>query len=196
MTSLKARASETEAWKVVPEKQAGPAGRKLVIPGNCREMKEDEIIVSKTNLKGHVTYANDVFLHIADYEANEVFGKPHSIVRNEPMPRAIFKLLWDTISAGKEIFAYVVNRTKFGDHYWVFAHVTPSFKNGEIVGYHSNRRKPDARAIEKIAPLYADLLAEEAAHKNAKDGLKASFALLQQKLEETGMDYDRFVLSL
>ena len=160
-------------------------------------MGDDDIIVSKTNLKGHLTYTNDVFLDIADFTAGEVLGKPHSIVRNEAMPRCIFKLLWETIQAGREIFAYVVNRTKGGDHYWVLAHVTPNFdETGAVTGYHSNRRKPRPEAIAKVSELYEVLLAEEARHKNHKEGLQASYALLQSLLRDKGVDYDRFVLAL
>ncbi len=162
-----------------------------------RVMRDDDLIVSKTNLKGHLTYANGTFLEIADFSASEALGKPHALVRNEAMPRCIFKLLWETIAAGREIFAYVVNRTKFGDHYWVLAHVTPSFdENGAIIGYHSNRRKPKPSAIAEIARLYELLLAEEARHKNGKDSINASFELLKSTLAAKGVDYDRFVLSL
>ena len=66
---------------------------------------EDEIIVSKTDLKGRITYANDVFLRVSAYSLNEVVGAPHSIIRHPEMPRCVFKLFWDTIAAGKEIFA-------------------------------------------------------------------------------------------
>ena len=79
---------------------------------------DDEIIVSKTDLTGKITYANDMFLRIAGYKEVEVLGQPHSLIRHPDMPRSIFKLLWDTISAGGEIFAYVMNRCKNGDHYW------------------------------------------------------------------------------
>lgn len=169
----------------------------LSVDGRERIMDDDDIIVSKTNLKGHLTYTNNVFLDIANFTAAEVLGKPHSIVRNDAMPRCIFKLLWETIQAGREIFAYVVNRTKGGDYYWVFAHVTPSFgSDGQINGYHSNRRKPTPAAIAKIKELYGVLLEEEARHKNGKESLNASFALLHRILEEKGVDYDRFVLAL
>lgn len=169
----------------------------LKIDGRQRVMDDDDIIVSKTNLKGHLTYTNDVFLDIADFTAREVLNKPHSVVRNEAMPRCVFRLLWETIQAGREIFAYVVNKTKGGDHYWVLAHVTPSFDDsGAIAGYHSNRRKPRAEAIAKVSELYDVLLAEERRHANAKEGLQASYALLQSILKDKGVDYDRFVLAL
>lgn len=169
----------------------------LAIAGRERVMADDDIIVSKTNLKGHLVYANDIFLDIADFSLGEVLGKPHALVRNPAMPRCIFRLLWETIQAGREIFAYVVNRTKTGDHYWVLAHVTPSRDEaGNVTGYHSNRRKPRPEAVAKISALYEQLLAEEDRHDNKKEGLAASYQLLHRLLEEKGVDYDRFVLGL
>src|SRR3569833_1433082 len=93
-----------------------PTGREV-------PFSEEELIVSKTNLKGHITYANDVFLRLSKYPVKDVIGVPHSLIRHPEMPRCIFKLLWDSIQAKKEIFAYVVNMASDGDHYWVFAHV-------------------------------------------------------------------------
>ena len=93
-----------------------------------RTFGEDEIIVSKTDLKGRITYANQVFLRIPGYTEKEVLGQPHNIIRHPDMPRCVFKLLWDTLEARREIFAYVINMACNGDHYWVFAHVTPTFE--------------------------------------------------------------------
>ena len=113
------------------------------------------IIVSKTDRQGRILYANDLFLSVAGYTESEVLGKPHSLIRHPEMPRAVFKLLWDTIDSGSEIFAYVKNITKAGDYYWVIAHVTPSFNDrGDIVGYHSNRRCPTRESVEFITPIY------------------------------------------
>ena len=96
---------------------------------------ENEIIVSKTDLKGRITYGNEVFIKLSGYEERELLGKPHNIVRHPQMPKCIFKLLWERIQSGEEIFAYVVNQAKNGDHYWVFANVTTSFdNNGKIIG--------------------------------------------------------------
>lgn len=172
--------------------------REKSLTGVERFFEDDEIIVSKTDLKGRITYANNVFLKIADFTEKEVLGQPHSIVRHPTMPRAVFKLLWDTVQGGKELFAYVVNRAKSGDHYWVIAHVTPSFDaSGNVTGYHSNRRVPDRRILEEtIIPLYASLLKEEEKHSNAKEGLAASHAMLLNILKEKGVAYDEFVFSL
>lgn len=163
-----------------------------------RKLDQDDIIVSKTNLKGHITYANDIFLEIADFSLSDVLEKPHSIIRNSVMPRCIFQLLWERLQAGREIFAYVVNNTKNNDgYYWVLAHVTPSRdKDGNIISYHSNRRCPTDAAISKISALYKKLLDEETRKSNRKDGQKASYALLQRILGEKGMDYDEFIQTI
>ena len=158
-----------------------------------RTFGEEEIIVSKTDPKGRITYANDVFLRVAGYRAGEVLGQPHSMIRHPDMPRCVFQLLWDTIQRGDEIFAYVVNLAKNGDHYWVFAHVTPTFDmNGSILGYHSNRRSPDRAAVKRVEALYGKLLAEERRHTDRKAGLQAATRLLEAELEKSGMSYGEF----
>ncbi len=174
------------------------ADDKLSLTGVERFFDDDEIIVSKTDLKGRMTYVNDVFLEIASYTEKECLGEPHSKIRNPKMPRCIFKLLWDTIQDKHEIFAYVVNRSANGDHYWVLAHVTPSLDgDGNIIGYHSNRRVPDRKILEgAIMPLYDSLLAEEKKHANRKDGMDASFKMVTDLLTEKGMGYDEFVAGL
>ncbi len=163
-----------------------------------RYFDENELIVSKTNLKGHLTYCNDIFLSIAGYSEADCLGQPHSMIRHPDMPRAIFALLWQTLLDGREIFAYVMNRCKNGDHYWVLAHVTPSRDmNGAIIGFHSNRRVPDRSILENsILPLYKDLLALERGQKNRKQGLKASMEMLGGFLKEKNMEYDQFIATL
>lgn len=168
-----------------------------ILSGTERTFDKTDIIVSKTDLKGIITYANDIFLEIADYEEHEVIGKPHSVIRHPQMPRCIFKLLWDTISAGDELFAYVLNRTKYGDYYWVLAHVTPTFDDaGNIIGYHSNRRVPNPEAIKIIQPLYNHLKNIEDANSNAKEGLKQSYQILLDLIREQQMRYDIFIYKL
>ena len=162
-----------------------------------RTFGQDEIIVSKTDLKGRITYANRVFLQVAGYTEREVLGAPHSLIRHPDMPRSVFQLLWDTIQGGREVFAYVVNLAKNGDHYWVLAHVTPTFDDaGKIVGYHSMRRLPARTAVEKARGLYAALCAEERRHTNRTEGLAAATRLLQTELAAAGMTYEEFAFSL
>ena len=169
---------------------AAPTGRE-------RMFGEDEIIVSKTDLQGRITYANSVFLRVAGYAEEDVLGQPHSMIRHPGMPRAVFKLLWETIAGGREIFAYVKNMARDGDHYWVFAHVTPSFdstapspaitRSGAGRGATpSRRRKAFTTAMIEIETNTAD----------RREGMAASTALLLKVLEQKGCDYDTFVLSL
>jgi len=176
-------------------------GRKLlraVTPtGRERTFGENELIVSKTDLKGRITYANDVFLRVAGLSEDAALGAPHSLIRHPDMPRCVFKFMWDTLEAGDEIFAYVINLAADGDHYWVFAHVTPSFgPDGSIIGYHSNRRVPDRRAIPVVSELYETLKAEEDRHASRAKGLKASLNLFAELLREKGMPYDELVFAL
>lgn len=170
----------------------------LHLSGEERTFDVNDIIVSKTDLQGRITYANSVFLRVAGYSEAETLGQPHSLVRHPDMPRAVFKLLWDTLNAGQEIFAYVINRAKNGDHYWVLAHVTPSRNaQGEIVSYHSSRRTPNPKVVsDVVAPLYRQLVEIEQSHANAKDGMMAAFDAVLALLKENGMSYDEFVFSL
>ena len=164
--------------------------------GIASPMDENEIIVTKTDLKGRITYANDVFLRVSRLSMKEAIGQPHNLIRHPDMPRCIFKLFWDKLEAREEIFAYVVNMATNGDHYWVLAHVTPSFDGaGNVVGYHSMRRKPDPHQIEQIIPLYKTLLAEENRQANRKEGMLGAYARFTEMLKSKGQGYDQFVLS-
>lgn len=159
---------------------------------------ENDLIVSKTDPKGRITYANQTFCRMAGHSETELLGRPHSIIRHPDMPRAVFKLLWDTLFEGREVFAYVKNMAKNGDHYWVFAHVTPSFdKNRKVLGFHSNRRVPNRPALDRtIIPLYARVLEEEQRHKNGQAALAAGCDLLTNSLRSTGKTYDALIFSL
>jgi PAS domain S-box-containing protein len=169
----------------------------LYLSGVERTFGRDEIIVSKTDVKGRIIYANEVFLNVAGYTEAEVLGEPHSIIRHPDMPRCVFKLLWVTIEAGKEIFAYVKNRAKNGDFYWVLAHVTPTFNStGAIVSYHSNRRSPRRDAVEKADALYRQLLAIEEANPDRKAGMDQAFQAMVDTLQGAGLPYDEFVFTL
>ncbi len=172
--------------------------RETSLTGVEQFFDDDELIVSKTDLKGRLIYCNDVFLRISGYTEAECLGQPHSMIRHPEMPRAIFATLWSSIQEGRELFAYVMNRCKNGDHYWVNAHVTPSHDlTGAISGYHSNRRVPDRRILEAhIIPLYRELVRVERSHNNRKAGLAASLELVAKTLGDKGMEYDQFIATL
>lgn len=162
-----------------------------------RTFGADEIIVSKTDLKGRITYANDVFLRVSQYTEEEILGQPHNIIRHPAMPRCVFQLLWDTIQDGSEIFAYVVNLAKSGDHYWVFAHITPSYdERGAIIGYHSNRRVASRNALNRIKTVYDHLLQIERPHRTPKEQIAHSTPALVKLLEDNRTTYEEFIFTL
>ena len=171
---------------------------KKAITPTQREIKldDDDVIVSKTDLKGRITYANRVFMSIANYSEKQLLNVQHNIVRHPDMPRGAFKLLWDTLKTEKEFFGYVKNMASNGDYYWVFANVTPDYDaRGNVVGYFSVRRKPKPAAIATMQSVYQEMLEVErkAGPANAPD---ASIAHVVAKLKSLGTTYDRFILSL
>ncbi len=169
-----------------------------VIPTQVeRFFPEDEIIVSKTDLKGHITYANQTFLKIAGFTEAEILGQPHNIIRHPDMPRCVFKLLWDTLKVRQEIFAYVKNMSKNGDHYWVFAHVTPTFAaHDQVIGYHSSRRVPERKQVELFTDVYRQLLEEERRYTDWRQGMEASMQMLLNLIASKHMEYEEFVFSV
>jgi PAS domain S-box-containing protein len=169
-----------------------------VVPtGVERTFSADELIVSKTDPRGVITYANDVFLRVSAYELGEVIGQPHNLIRHPQMPKAVFQLLWDTLAAGHELFAYINNLAADGAYYWVLAHVTPSYgPSGNLVGYHSSRRRPSAGAVAQVTPLYEQLLAEERRHRSGRAAVEASSRLLTELLDQRGASYEDFIWSI
>lgn len=160
-----------------------------------RRFGQDELIVTKTDPRGVITYANDVFLRVSAMDEGEVLGQPHNVIRHPEMPRGVFHLMWETLTGGSEMFAYVVNLAADGAHYWVLAHITPSLDaEGRLLGYHSNRRVPAPSAVTAVRALYADLLREESRHSRPADAVKASRLLLDSRLG--GQTYDEFVWTL
>jgi PAS domain S-box-containing protein len=189
------RAKEVARAVVAPVAEL--TGRHAELTGREVMFGTEEILVTKTDLTGTITYANDVFLRVAGYSEGDVIGQPHSFIRHPEMPRAIFKLLWEALHGGKEIFAYVVNCAKYGDHYWVFAHVTPTLDaNGTVTGYHSSRRCPDRRQVEQVKVLYDRMLAAERQHPRKADAIAASLQILKLAVAEHHQSYEEFVFSI
>lgn len=159
-------------------------------------MRENDFIVSKTDTKGIITYANRIFIEFSKYQEEELIGKQHNIIRHPDMPRGVFKLLWDTLAQEQEIFAYVKNMSKDGGFYWVFANVTPSYdQQGRVVGYYSVRRKPKQESIDICSGLYAAMLAEEK-KVGPKFAMDASIELVTNILADKGVTYEEFILSI
>ncbi|WP_163498847.1 PAS domain-containing protein [Helicobacter suis] len=154
---------------------------------------KNHFLVTKTDLKGVITYANKPFIEIVGGSGEkDLLYKPHSVVRHPEMPKIIFKLLWDNIKAQHEIFAYIKNKTFDGHFYWVFANVTASVDElHNSIGYYSVRRAPNRKALEVIIPLYTSLLSAE-----KTQGIQASYNALQQVLSKQGCDYHQWVNQL
>ncbi len=124
---------------------------------------EGRLIVSRTDLTGIITHANDAFVEMSGYNRDELINAPHHILRHPDMPKIAFKGLWDTISAGKKWHGYVKNLRKDGAFYWVYATAVPNIRNGVIVGYTSVRRKPSPTRVAELVPVYLQWLQEERA---------------------------------
>ncbi len=116
-----------------------------------------EYLVSKTDLKGITTYANDAFVAMSGYSREELVGKSHNLVRHPDMPPQAFEDLWNTIKADRPWRGVVKNRCKNGDHYWVDAFVVPVRKNDETIGYMSVRSEPSRQAVAEAEALYRSL---------------------------------------
>ena len=161
-----------------------------------RVMREDDFIVSKTDRKGIITYGNPTFIEFSGYSEDELIGTQHNIIRHPDMPRSAFKLVWDTIQSGKEVFAYVKNMSKDGGYYWVFAHITPDLgSDGSVIGYPSVRRCPSRKAIAAIEPVYRDMLLVEK-RAGARDAIGAGTQVLLDLLGKSGIGYEELVFAL
>jgi PAS domain S-box-containing protein len=122
---------------------------------------EDQLLVSKTDLRGKITYCNPSFIQISSFSKEELLGSNHNIVRHEDMPKKAFFDLWNLLKEDTEWSGCVKNKTKKGDYYWVYAHISLIFENGEKTGYLSVRRKPLREEIEKYDKYYKELKREE-----------------------------------
>lgn len=118
-------------------------------------------LVSETDEKGIIKFANDDFCKIAEYSVDELIGQPHSMVRHKDMPKAAFKSLWDTVHSGQVWTGYVKNATKSGGYYWVFATVYPFPSSDGTKGFLSCRRKATREEIDAHVSLYKEWKSQE-----------------------------------
>ncbi|MEA2018641.1 MAG: PAS domain-containing protein [Campylobacterota bacterium] len=121
------------------------------------EVPEGELIVSRTDLKGNITYANDTFAQISGYSLDELIGNSHNMVRHPDMPSAAFKDLWDKLDNGGKWSGYVKNMRKDSGYYWVFAQISGVFKDGELVEYKSIRTPISFEEKVTHQKLYDDM---------------------------------------
>ncbi|RZI41400.1 PAS domain-containing methyl-accepting chemotaxis protein [Herbaspirillum sp. HC18] len=149
-------------------------------------LKDTETIVSKTDLKGRITYVNQDFINVSGFSEAELMGAPQNIVRHPDMPPEAFEDFWRTIKAGKAWTGLVKNRCKNGNHYWVEANAAPLIENGQITGYTSIRIKPSR---EQVA-------AAEAAYGEIKAGNKSLEIREGNAVQRTAFSHLRFLKNL
>ncbi|MDT3720743.1 PAS domain-containing methyl-accepting chemotaxis protein [Pseudomonas oryzihabitans] len=127
----------------------------LPVTQQGRTFKEEERLISTTDLQGNITYCNEAFVAISGYTREELIGSPHNLVRHPDMPPPVFGHMWATLKDGKPWMGIVKNRCKNGDFYWVSAYVTPILEHGRVIGYESVRSLPSADEVRRAGVLYA-----------------------------------------
>ena len=125
------------------------------------EVPEDELIVSRTDFTGKITYVNETFAEISGQKPEELIGKPHNVIRHPDMPKSAFADLWETLERGDVWEGYVKNLRKDGGYYWVFAHISTVMKDGKAVEYKSVREPVSREKKIEMQNLYDKMRAEE-----------------------------------
>jgi len=119
---------------------------------------DQQRLISTTDLKGQITYCNDIFAEVSGFSRDELIRAPHNLVRHPDVPPAVFEHMWVTLKQGKPWMGIVKNRRKTGDHYWVNAYVTPILdQQRQVTGYESVRTKPSREQVQRAEALYARL---------------------------------------
>ncbi|MCX6061697.1 MAG: PAS domain-containing protein [Campylobacterales bacterium] len=161
------------------------------------EIPQGKLILSRTDLNGKITYANDTFAHVCGYQVNELIGKPHNIVRHPDMPRSIFKQMWDTLLGGKEWQGIVKNLRKDGGHYWVKASVVPLSENGKITGFKSSRVYVHPLKRQEMEKKYAMIRkAEEGEVALTISLTQTEWRKIREHAEQQGITYQEIVKQL
>ena len=160
-------------------------------------LDEETVLISRSDLKGNVTYANAAFVEVSGYSRDELLGAPHNLIRHPDMPEAAYADFWKTIQAGGTWQGTVKNRRKNGDHYWVNATVAPLRDGDRIVGYTSLRRKASDKQIALADRVYAEIrekgksrryaLHQGALTRRGLGGFFARFQFTSLKAKLTGM---------
>ena len=149
-------------------------------------------IMSKTDKKGIIEYANDYFMEVCGYKEWELMAQPHNVIRHPDMPKIMFKILWDRLLNGQNIHAVVKNLAKDGRYYWVVTDFQIKYNDqGEIIALYSRRKAVPEKVKLFFSSLYKKLIDLE-----KTGGMEASGLYLTSYLEDAGMSYDDFILNL
>jgi aerotaxis receptor len=158
------------------------------------QVPEDEVIVSRTNLDGIITYANEIFAHISGYKAQELIGKSHAIIRHPDMPMSVFKELWETIKRGETWSGYVKNLRKDKGYYWVYATVSGVYKDGKLIEYKSIRTPVSAHMQQQMQDKYDQMRLDEEDEVRIVCYLKGSHVeKIQKAAQDSTLDACRFL---
>lgn len=157
------------------------------------EFEKNDLIISRTDIRGTITHCNNIFAKMSGWTQEELLGSNHNLIRHPDMPKAAYQLVWDSIKAKNEFYGYVKNLRKDGGYYWVFAYITADIdESGEIAGYTSYRRYAPKLAIDTMKPIYKLLMDAE-----KQGGIEASVELLGKFLAKHGFSsYDQFIVDL
>ncbi len=151
-----------------------------------------KLLVSKTDLDGTIIQANEAFCEVSGYAKDELIGSPHSLVRHHDMPSIVFKLLWVKLYDGQEVYAFVKNKRKNGDFYWVYATVTPQFdRNGKLISFTSVRKKINQTAVKQIEPIYRELRSLEKPSSYGQSAMR-----LREILTDKNSKYNKLISSM
>ena len=127
-------------------------------PVNIEVIFDGGVMITETDLKGNITYANRKFREMTGFSKEELIGSPHSINRHPDMPKGAFRGMWKTITAGEIWRGYVKNLRKDGKYYWVVVYIQPKInKDGHITGYVAGRKVAHTEVIEEVEAAYRDL---------------------------------------
>jgi len=144
-----------------------------------KNLEQIDIIISQADLNGNIIYINKVFCKVSGYDCDFLIGKRHNILKDEKMPKAIFKFLWENLKRKEDVYCFIKNRTKDGDFYWIFSHIYPSLNSDKTVRNYISISYPiSQKAKEIVTDLYNNLkLVEE------RKGVEASFSLFREFIE-------------
>jgi PAS domain S-box-containing protein len=158
-----------------------PVDREILLPDN-------ELIISKTDPQGNITYCNRAFMRTAGYSEKELLNAQHNIICHPYMPRGVYRHLWQMLEKGQEYFGYLKNMSNNGTYYWLFTHIVPDYgSNGELQGYYSVRRKARPNPIAKIEPIYKEMLAVEK-QGDRHSGPELSVSHMHKRLKDFGTE--------
>ena len=154
-------------------------------------LDKTKVIMSKTDAKGLILYANNYFLEISGYNRLDLLGEPHNIIRHPDMPKIIFKVLWDKLHKGESLYAVVKNVTKNGDYYWVVTKFETTFdENGKIISHFARRKAVPQKVKETAESIYKIILEIE------KHDEKLAEDTFYEILDDYGLSYDDFFKEL